>query len=356
VPYRVESVRDPERFAELAGEWDSLAGDAARPFDAHAWYAAWWHAFGGAARLEVGTAWSGERLTAAFPLLRHGRRLAAMANVHTPVYRPIAADPEALRAVVLHMLESRPSALELPALPADADETVELRREAEGAGLLTTSERQHVSPIVDTSGSFEDWRKGSKPRWRAPLERFRRKMVREHAASFSIVEPPSNLDAELRAGFEVEASGWKGKAGTAIVASPETETFYWEVAERFHERGELRLSRIVLDGKVAAFDMCLLSGNRLYLLKTGFDESFRKLAPGLVMRLSTIERCFELGLAAHELLGDDTEWKRKFATGERAHQRLDAYPYRPAGLVRYAYRSRLRPVLREVYARTAGRK
>ena len=349
--YRLESVRDPERFAELAAEWESLASKPARPFDTYPWYAAWWRAFGGGAALEVAAAWSGDRLVAVFPLLRRGRRLAAMANVHTPVYRPFAADDEALRAVVNGVLESGPSALELPALAVDGEETSELRRGAGAAGLLTTVERQHVSPIVDTRGSFEDWREGSKHRWHAPLERLRRKMLREHEASFSTVESPQDLDAELRAGFEVEASGWKGRAGTAIVASPETETFYRELAERFHDRGELRLSRIVLDGRVVAFDMCLLSGDRLYLLKTGFDESFRKLAPGLVMRLATIERCFELGLVAHELLGDDTEWKRKFSTGERAHERLNAYSRRPLALARYEYRARVRPFLKRLARR-----
>src|SRR6185369_5086932 len=97
----------------------------------------------------------------------------------------------------------------------------------------------------------------------------------------------------------------KGASGTAIISDPRTETFYREVASSFAERDELRLSRVVLDGHWAAFDLCLL--------KTGYDERFRRLAPGLVMRLSIIERCFELGLEAHELLGDDTEWKRKFA-------------------------------------------
>jgi hypothetical protein len=60
-------------------------------------------------------------------------------------------------------------------------------------------------------------------------------------------------------------------------------------------------------GETAAFDFCLLHCGRLYLLKTGFDERFRRLAPGLVMRLSIIERCFESGLDVHELLGEESD-------------------------------------------------
>ena len=105
----------------------------------------------------------------------------------------------------------------------------------------------------------------------------------------------------------------------------------------------------MLDGHWAAFDLCLLYDDRLYLLKTGYDERFRRLAPGLVMRLSTIERCFELGLEAHELLGDDTEWKRKFATAERRHVGFHAYERGLAGSVSYTYRATARPLLKRAY-------
>jgi CelD/BcsL family acetyltransferase involved in cellulose biosynthesis len=117
----------------------------------------------------------------------------------------------------------------------------------------------------------------------------------------------------------------------------------------------LRLSRIVIDGQWAAFDLCLLHDSRLYLLKTGYDERFRRLAPGLVMRLSIVERCFELGIAAHELLGDEAEWKRKFATGERAHVGFRAYERGFRGSVSYTYGSTARPLLKRAYAGTLAR-
>jgi hypothetical protein len=210
------------------------------------------------------------------------------------------------------------------------------------------SEPIHVSPTVDTSGDFDAWRAGSKPRWGAPIERFRRKMSRDHDATLTIVEPPSgDLDVQLDRGFAVEGSGWKAANGTAILSRPDTAQFYREIAHAFARRGELRLSGIELDGELAAFDLTLLHGNRLYLLKTGFDERFRKLAPGLVMRLSIVERCFELGIVEHDLLGDDSEWKRKFATGERAHVAFRAFGRGPAGRGRYVYRAHGRPLLKQ---------
>jgi CelD/BcsL family acetyltransferase involved in cellulose biosynthesis len=355
VRYTIEWVGDQKRFEALEQEWDDLLGTGSMPFDRHCWYSTWWRAFHGGRRLRLCVARGDGRLQAVFPLAASGCRLEALANVHTPVFRPIAADAAALQAVVRAALEGGFECLELPALPASDEATTLLNREARTAGLSTVEEPGNLSPIVDTGGAFDAWRRTTKARWSAPLERFRRKMARDHEAVFSIVESPRDLDAQLRAGFAVEASGWKGKAGTAIISSPDTELFYSEIARSFHDRGELRLSEITLDGTLAAFDICLLYRNRLYLLKTGFNEGFRKLAPGLVLRLAIIERCFELGVDAHELLGGDEEWKRKFSTTDRQHEALRAYRHRPASLARYGYRAWLRPVLKRVYRSTIRR-
>jgi CelD/BcsL family acetyltransferase involved in cellulose biosynthesis len=350
VGLRIEWLGDPERFARLEADWDRMLAGDGLPFDIHAWYAAWYRAFGEQGSMRICLAWDADRLMAALPLVQRPRRsLAAMANVHTPVFRPVGRTDQAVRAVVDAALALGTNNVDLPALPfGDASLTV-LRQAAAEAGRRHAIGSQHVSPIVATTGGYEDWRAASRPRWGAPLERFRRKMLREHQTELSVVQAPADLDAELARGFAVEASGWKGESGTAILSDERTITFYRAVAEAFAERGELRLSRIVIDGQWAAFDLCLLHDSRLYLLKTGYDERFRRLAPGLVMRLSIIERCFELGIAAHELLGDEAEWKRKFATGERAHVGFRAYERGLRGSVSYTYGSTARPLLKRAY-------
>lgn len=344
-----EWLTEPAELAALGGEWDALLPADARPFDEHRWYVAWWEAFGGAGGMRVCAVRRDGRLVGVLPLHREGKELQAMANGHSPVFRPLAADAEAESALLAAAGAEGVSRLELPSLP-EGDPCLDALGAANGK-VRWSVEDAYASPIVDTSGDFDAWRAESKKRWGAPLERFRRKMGRDHKAEFVIVEPPADLERELADGFAVEASGWKGEAGTAITSNPETETFYRAIAESFADRDELRLSRIALDGKVAAFDFTLLHRGRLYLLKTGFDERFRKLAPGLVMRLSIIERCFEDGLQAHELLGEESEWKAKFATGKRSHVKAIGYPAGVSGALRRSYRTTLRPKLKKAYRR-----
>ncbi len=350
----VEWVDNPRRFEELAGEWDSVLPGDSRPFDLHCWYSAWWKAFGEGDELAVCTVRRDGELAGAFPLLGYENSVRALANVHTPSFRPLALDGEAMDALIAAAMERSGPEIELIALPLDDPSVERLQDGARGASLAPLVEATFSSPAVETDGDFAVWHEESKRRWGAPLERFRRKMGRDYEAELAIVRPPVDLERELEDGFRVEASGWKGRAGTAIVSSPDTEAFYRTVARDFAQREELRLSWIALDGRMAAFDLCILHRERLYLLKTGFDEDFRRLAPGLVMRLSIIEHCFEHDLLSHELLGGESEWKAKFATSTRPHVNLRAYRRNPVGLARYAYRAALRPRMRRVYRRFKG--
>jgi CelD/BcsL family acetyltransferase involved in cellulose biosynthesis len=349
MPYTFRRIEDEEGFDGLADSWDELVGDGWTPFDTHRWYRAWWAAFGQPGEVAIGTAWQGNHLAAVFPLRRRrGRGLAAMANEHTPLYRPVGREPAATAALVRHVLAGDEASVELTAVPETDPVVGSISESTRALNRYEVVERQHVSPIVEIAGTFEAWRKLTKPNWRSDLDRFARNLRKRHNAEFSIVQVPTDLTDELNMGFRVEASGWKGKQGTAIQSTPQTETFYRNVAKSFHDRGQLRLSRIVLPDGCAAFDLCLLHGQRLYLLKTGFDERYRNLSPGLVLRLATVERCFELGLEAHELLGSDTAWKRKFATADRHHIVHKYYRRRPLPLAQWLYRSAVRPRLASV--------
>jgi CelD/BcsL family acetyltransferase involved in cellulose biosynthesis len=343
----IEWIASGHRLGEIAQPWNDLLGPGATPFDRPEWFAAWWSAFEDDMQLSACAAWRGDRLVGMLPLQRRSRHeRTSLANDHSPLFRPLAADAAALDAVVAAALEHGTGGLVALGVP-DGDPSLEaLDRTAGGLGMRRLIEPTRTSPIVETAGDPDAWRAQSKPRWRAPLERFRRKMGRDHDARLTIIEPPDDLEVALTEGFAVEGSGWKGERGTAILSSPATEQFYRHIARVFHDRGELRLSSIELDGRLAAFDLTLLHENRLYLIKTGFEERFRALAPGLVMRLSIIERCFELGFDAHELLGDDSEWKRKFSTTARTHSTFRAFPRGALGASRYGYRAVARPRLK----------
>jgi CelD/BcsL family acetyltransferase involved in cellulose biosynthesis len=351
---RIEWITEPGRFAELATQWDWLAARQPTPFGRFAWFWSWWEAFGAEGQLSVCAVWRGRRLVAALPLWRRGGALRVMANVHTPVFQVPACDHRAREAAFSAALRAAPGALEVEALASTDTALPALARDSRGARRLALVESLHTSPIIDLQGDFEAYRRLHPTRCRK-LAKLGRRMHRDHLAEVSLLEAPSDLEGELERAFALEAAGWKGAAGTAIVSAAETARFYRSVAGAYQRLGALCLSTITLDGELAAFDLCLLHANRLWTLKGSYNEAYRHLSPGMVLLLWEIERSFELGLEAVELLGGSEDYKLAFATSEREHRRFRAYRRRPAPLARFAYRRWARPLLLTGYRQLSGR-
>jgi CelD/BcsL family acetyltransferase involved in cellulose biosynthesis len=346
--HRVEWVTEPERFAELKEQWDWLAARERAPFGRHAWFSAWWDAFGAGGELSICAVWRRQRLVAVLPLWRDGEALRAMANVHTPIFQAPACDQPARHVAFAAALQAAPGALEIEALVATDSALSALVKDSRGAGLVSLVESAHTSPIIDLEGEFADYRRLHAGRCRK-LTKLGRRMRREHEVEVTLLEAPVDLDAELDRAFELEAAGWKGAAGTAMASAEDTARFYRSVAGAYQDLGELRLSSVALDGDPAAFDFCLLHAKRVWSLKCGYNEAYRRLSPGNVLLLWEIERAYELGLDAVELLGDREDYKLAFSTSEREHRRFHAYSRRPASLARFAYRRWARPVLKHGY-------
>jgi CelD/BcsL family acetyltransferase involved in cellulose biosynthesis len=296
-------------------------------------------------------------LVAAFALRRRGSWLLGFTNYHSPLCRPIAIDDEALAALVDAVIALPGVDLDLEGIPSQDPSLTAFRAAAEAAGRVVYIQRAFDSPIVSTAGDYETWRQENKSRWKAPLEKKRRKMERDFDASFVELDQPADdvLEAELTDGLRIEASGWKGARGTAIESQADSASFYRLLARALRAHDELRFNWIRLDGKAISFDYCIEHRNRVYTLKSGYDEDYRSLAPGLVSRLSVIKACFEHGVEAHELLGDEVGWKTRFSSESRPYVNLRILRRNPVGLGRYIYWSRLRPRLRRLYRKVRPR-
>jgi CelD/BcsL family acetyltransferase involved in cellulose biosynthesis len=350
--HRIEWIEDEERFAELEEQWDWLAARERAPFGRHAWFRAWWDAFGAGGELSICAVWRRKRLVAVLPLWREGGALRAMANVHTPIFQAPACDQPARHAAFTAALQAAPGSLEIEALVATDSALSALVKDSRGAGLVSLVESLHTSPIIDLEGEFADYRRLHRCR---KLAKKGAGMWRDHEVEVALLESPDDLDGELDRAFELEAAGWKGAVGTAMASVDETARFYRSIAKAYQGHGELGLSTVTLDGELVAFDFCLIHAKRVWSLKCAYNEDHRRRSPGNVLLLWEIERAYELGLDAVELLGDREDYKLAFSTSEREHRRFRAYSRRPASLARFAYRRWARPVLKHGYRQHPGR-
>jgi CelD/BcsL family acetyltransferase involved in cellulose biosynthesis len=332
----------------LAYEWEQLAERVdGSPFLRPGWILPWLRAFG-TGKPEAITVRRGDELVAVLPMQRKRGRLSSAANWHSPVFGPLVADEEA-RDILLEGLfgAGRPS-VELSLLHGETDLLSHIDRSARDAGRRVVERPISACPVVDLAGSFEDYEGRLSRNRRKSLRRGRRALEALGNVTFEVHDRVDGLDAELDEIFRVEASGWKGRRGSAIASQPKTARFYSDVAHWAAERGWLRLSTLRLDGRAIACDYTLEFQGSWYSLKSGYDEDYRAYGPGALLLREQLRHCFESGASCLELLGTEDSFKLSWTDRSCERTRVHAFDRSPVGVAhwsRVAGRECVRPAV-----------
>jgi CelD/BcsL family acetyltransferase involved in cellulose biosynthesis len=125
-------------------------------------------------------------------------------------------------------------------------------------------------------------------RERSNLQRKARRLAEALGGRLEVVDragSPKAVGTLLR----LEASGWKGRAGTAMACRSQDARLFEEVCRRFAAQGRLQLLCLEAGGHTLAVDCRLRSGEGLFAFKTAFDESWARLSPGNVLHLMAID-------------------------------------------------------------------
>jgi CelD/BcsL family acetyltransferase involved in cellulose biosynthesis len=125
------------------------------------------------------------------------------------------------------------------------------------------------------------------------LRRTVRRLTEVGAVLFSAATEPAVLGKEIEDFFALEASGWKGEAGTAAARHVETRSFIKSVVASLGAEGKAAIHRIVLDGRAIAAAITLRSGDGAWYWKTAYDERFARYAPGMLLSAALTEELAE---------------------------------------------------------------
>jgi CelD/BcsL family acetyltransferase involved in cellulose biosynthesis len=150
--------------------------------------------------------------------------------------------------------------------------------------------------------------------------------------AFEVVCPDEgNVDRYLGEVFRVEAAGWKGRKGTAILTDARARRFWSTYARAAARLGMLRLFFLRIGDATAAVRMAVERAGRLWELKIGYDERFARHSPGILLTHETLRYACRRGLAAHEFLGVAEPWHRWWPLETRPYASARFYPFSLAG-------------------------
>ena len=328
----------------LAAEWDALADQvAAPPFLRPGWFAIWWRAFG-SGTLDLLVVRRAGRLSGVLPLERRRGVVRGLANYHSPLFEPLVAHPDDARTLYALAAARTSRRLSLGFLDGSGPMPREVSEAASAAGFRVLQRSLQRTPELAIDGDWADYRGRLDRRFRKELGRLRRRLYELGSVELEITDGSADLERLLQEVLTVEASGWKGEAGTAIASRPETRSFYEELSRWASARGLLRVLILRLDGKPVAVDLALEASGVRYMLKGGFEAEYSRAAPGILLLEAGLEHAFESGLRRVELGGGDDAYKLRWTTAVRERHLVQAFPPRPLGWADWLAFAVARPV------------
>jgi hypothetical protein len=148
-----------------------------------------------------------------------------------------------------------------------------------------------------------------------------------------LVPQPNEVDELLEIAFAVEASSWKGAAGTALASDTIRGTFIREFARWASRAGMLRIGLLWIGESCAAMQIAAEQYGALWLLKIGFDPEFGNCSPGNLLLAESLRYCAGKGLTSLEFLGTVEPWTRAWTDQERQCVSLRYYPFNHRGAI-----------------------
>jgi CelD/BcsL family acetyltransferase involved in cellulose biosynthesis len=170
---------------------------------------------------------------------------------------------------------------------------------------------------LTTPQDFDTYRNSLSRNFRNNLNKATNKFKSLQGVTTRIEVAPRLEDADYQTFLDMEASGWKGKEGSAIAASPALREFYATLATRCAEAGWLEWQFLHADGMAMAANLALRMRDAVVIWKLGYNDAYSRYSPGSILLLelvrqeSQLKRCKYLDLTTDHAWYDNWNMERR---------------------------------------------
>jgi CelD/BcsL family acetyltransferase involved in cellulose biosynthesis len=315
---KVEVGNDPGVFDDLRDWWNSQPGPRASPFLRTEWFQTWASTrFDENEELYVPVVMDGTDPLAAVALSRKGPRFRSLADGSSDLF-DIVHDGSGTGIDLL-----RSHVTKLTRVTLDRVDSRSTLADIARSSTRWSVQRLIRSPWIDLSEGLDPvWRQlGSKKR--ATIRRADRAL--QSVGEVDVVEAldATNLDEVLKEAFDLEARGWKGTAQVAVNSNPGKLQFSTRFAHVALDLGWLRIHRLRVGGRLAAWEYDLEYKGQMYGILKSYDETLpNHCSPGTFLFSKALEAAVDRGVVGFALGGDDsTPWKTNWTPNTR--ERVD---------------------------------
>lgn len=155
------------------------------------------------------------------------------------------------------------------------------------------------------------------------LRRQRHRLAEHGDVRFDVARTREQVAAALEIFLRLEASGWKGKRGTALIQGDGDAAFIRRAAPALAETGQCEIVTLYAGTTPVAAGLVLRHQDRAFFFKLGIDEQFAKASPGVQLTLDlTRHLCADPAIASADSTASADHpminpiWRGRFAIGD----------------------------------------
>jgi CelD/BcsL family acetyltransferase involved in cellulose biosynthesis len=125
------------------------------------------------------------------------------------------------------------------------------------------------------------------------LRRWQARLAAAGELSSRRLAPDDDLAAWSAEFMQLEASGWKGRAGSALACREDDRRFVAAIFGEAFRRGRLLITGLDLDGKPLARHIMLTAGEGAVSFKLAYDEAHASCSPGILAEVDNVRQFME---------------------------------------------------------------
>jgi len=213
-----------------------------------------------------------------------GRSFEVWATAYAPLGSPLIDRDTAQLAtdsLIAHMRTTKRTLFAIPHLPLKGPAAEALRAAAARGGFAMVAERQQ-RPILypDMATGMAEFDRMVSQKRRRELDRQMRRLCEAGAVSFTWARTASEIENALNVFLALEASGWKGRGGTALARKSSVLDFARVAVTQLAESGVATIDVLRLGDKPIAALIRFDHEGLSIPWKVAFDEEYATYSPG----------------------------------------------------------------------------
>jgi CelD/BcsL family acetyltransferase involved in cellulose biosynthesis len=178
----------------------------------------------------------------------------------------------------------------LPMLARDGAFAAALDRVLARRGGMTAEFGSHARALLAPAEGRAGYLEHALPHKKLKeLRRQRRRLADSEPVTLATAREPKDIAAALGYFLALEATGWKGRAGTATADRAPIRDFMERAVTMLAANGNARIDRLKHGERTLAAAITLRSGNASWFWKIAYDETFARASPGVQISLDLTE-------------------------------------------------------------------